>query len=570
MSARTYRIAHGLARRGHDVHVVTNAREVESGYRVHMREADWDRCQAVYPTGGRVVVHWTSLRSEHAHVPMDPAFVTRLASTAVDVVREIRAECIFSFYLEPYGVAGHLAASITGTPHLVKLAGSDRGRLWLQPDMRPVYDAVIGQAAAVFTSGPLARRLQAAGVAPERLQPIWPVMVETEEFTPEGETLDDAALAALPPDPRIGIYGKLHRSKGVGTLLRALRELKDRGIAAVLLVMCGGQSENTRQFDAQVEALGLSDSVLRLPLLPPWRVPSFLRGCAIVCSLEQDFPIRGHAPAIFSEGMAVGRCVVASTEVALKQPSAERLIDGYNCFLLRDAQDPRAVAAALEQALRGDRAAIGRRARRFAEAAYNASDVLDDVECGLRRAVEGKGDEPEEDAEQRTRSTITRLVRSVLDPKDGAGAAVGASPDWFADRLRAAPPQPAARDALRFGAQLSASLTRERRLALCFRSHGELMTSVPAVSSAVSVEEYAHDFRQWLGNREAALPAPGDCAVVAIPGIPPRLVFVDQELSTVLRSCDGRRTMAEIAREVAPDTVLRLFEEGLLELRRGD
>ncbi len=37
---RTYWSAHGLAARGHEVHVVTNAKEVEPSFRMHMRPED--------------------------------------------------------------------------------------------------------------------------------------------------------------------------------------------------------------------------------------------------------------------------------------------------------------------------------------------------------------------------------------------------------------------------------------------------------------------------------------------------------------------------------------------------
>lgn len=579
VSARTHRIAHGLARRGHEVHVVTNAREVESAYRVHMREEDWDRCHADYANGGTVVVHWTALGTEHAHVPMDPAFVTRLASTAITVAREIGADCIFSFYLEPYAVAGHLASMTTGIPHLVKMAGSDRGRLWLQPDMRPVYDAVLQSAAAVFSSGPLGPRLEACGVRPARLQPIPPVMMPTEEFTPDGEAFNDSDFVELagrsaPPGARIGIYGKLHKSKGTLVLLRAVRELRDRGQEIGVVMMCGGEWESHQRLDAEIESLGLIEAVLRLPFVPPWRVPAFLRSCDLVCSLEQDFPVRGHAPAVFAEGMATGRRVIGSTEVALKQPHAARLVDGYNCFLLRDAQDSHAVANAIERALRGDGEAVGRRARQFAEIAYTADGVLDAVESGLRRAT-GQADEIAEsdDDPAHTRRMMQRLVRGVLLAETVATSVGVGAPNWFENRLRTQPPaDAAAQDALRFGAQLSDSLSRDRTLSLCFRSapdDGELLSRVPAVCAEVTIEHYRHDFASWLDDGDNPLPPPGDCTIATIPGMPPRLVFIDPALSALLQACDGHKTVAEIATEIqdAAETVRRLFEDGLLELR---
>ena len=48
VSARTYWGAHDLAARGHEVHVVTNAKEVRPPFRMHMRRQDWKRCEATY------------------------------------------------------------------------------------------------------------------------------------------------------------------------------------------------------------------------------------------------------------------------------------------------------------------------------------------------------------------------------------------------------------------------------------------------------------------------------------------------------------------------------------------
>ncbi len=46
VSMRTYWTAHALAARGHDVHVVTNAKEARPPFRMHMRQEDWQRCEA--------------------------------------------------------------------------------------------------------------------------------------------------------------------------------------------------------------------------------------------------------------------------------------------------------------------------------------------------------------------------------------------------------------------------------------------------------------------------------------------------------------------------------------------
>jgi hypothetical protein len=48
VSMRTYWTAHALAMHGHEVHVVTNAKEVRAPFRMHMRPEDWTRCEATY------------------------------------------------------------------------------------------------------------------------------------------------------------------------------------------------------------------------------------------------------------------------------------------------------------------------------------------------------------------------------------------------------------------------------------------------------------------------------------------------------------------------------------------
>jgi hypothetical protein len=149
---RTYWTAHGLAQLGHDVEVVTNALEAEPPFRLHMRDADWERCAQDYGAG-RVRVHWTDPvdRAQH-YLPMANPFVSKLAGIAARLHAERPFDVIFSHYLEPYGVAGYLAAQMTGAPHVMRMAGSDSGRLWQHHQLEPLYDHVLRSAAAVIAT----------------------------------------------------------------------------------------------------------------------------------------------------------------------------------------------------------------------------------------------------------------------------------------------------------------------------------------------------------------------------------------------------------------------------------
>ena len=132
VSTRTYRYAHGLARRGHQVHVVTNADEVGPPFRVHMRDEDWARCEGDYGEGS-VTVHWTNPADrQQFHIPMGTPFVSKLSSLAATVATDVAADVIFSYYVEPYAVAGHLAAEMCGLPHIVA-DGRERCRAAVGP-----------------------------------------------------------------------------------------------------------------------------------------------------------------------------------------------------------------------------------------------------------------------------------------------------------------------------------------------------------------------------------------------------------------------------------------------------
>src|SRR5262245_52082497 len=143
VSSRTYWEAHSLAESGHEVQVVTNATEVEATYRMFMTPEDWARCEGTYPGGGCVRVHRTDPGDgKQQHIPSHNPFVTKLASQAAIVVQRSNLDVIYSFYMEPYGVAAHLASKMADRPHVVRMAGSDSGRLWNQRQFTPLYDYI--------------------------------------------------------------------------------------------------------------------------------------------------------------------------------------------------------------------------------------------------------------------------------------------------------------------------------------------------------------------------------------------------------------------------------------------
>ena len=381
---RTYWHAHGLAALGHEVHVVTNAKEAVSPFRMYMRPEDWARCQASYGAGS-VTVHWTdSVDRSQSYIPMASPFVTKLAGTAAGVHAKAAFDVVYSHYLEPYGIAGHLAAEIISVPHVTRMAGSDAGRLWLHPQFEALYDHVLKSAEAVVAVGTVAERAIARGVAADRITPGGYFSLPEQLFTPLGPRLDLNALrndvardpgfrellwGGFGPDrPHFGIYGKLGERKGSFALLGAIHRLRRSGRDVGLVVLAQGDPKVQERFRKEASELGLADRILQLPFIPHWRVPEFLRGCLAVCCLEQDFPIGIHSPIIPREVLMAGTCLVGSTEVIRKLPSYDRLPHGYGCIAIEDVDDIEVLSERLA-AIADDphtAAAIGRRGHRFA------------------------------------------------------------------------------------------------------------------------------------------------------------------------------------------------------------
>src|SRR5437868_15410953 len=95
--------------------------------------------------------------------------MTKLATLAALAHSKRPFDVIYSHNLEPYGIAGHLAAQMTGVPHVVRMAGSDAGRLWRHPQFELLYDHVLRSAEVVVAAGVVAKRAVERGVAADRI-----------------------------------------------------------------------------------------------------------------------------------------------------------------------------------------------------------------------------------------------------------------------------------------------------------------------------------------------------------------------------------------------------------------
>jgi glycosyltransferase involved in cell wall biosynthesis len=602
VSTRTYWTAHDLAMRGHEVHVVTNASEAEPPFRMLMRPADWARCGRAYDRGS-VTVHWTDPadRSQY-HIPMANPFASKLAGIALRLHAKRRFDVIYSHYLEPYGVAAHLVAQSIGIPHVARMAGSDAGRLWHHPQLEPLYDQVLRAAAAVVTGGAAGRRALERGVDPARLAIGGGFTVPERLFVPTGPVLDIARVRtearcdpALRPlvwgsfrgtRPYFGVYGKLGETKGSFALLQALHRLKRRGLDVGLVALAHGGSEVEERFRARVRRLGLADRVLQLPFLPHWRVPEFLRGCAAVCCLEQDFPISFHDPIIAREVLLCGARLIGSAEIIRKIPRYERLPSRYGCVALADVNDVRALSGTLAAVIAdpGPGADMGARGRAFAcslQADIPFPEALDRILLAAAkhrpvpadlRAAERANSTPRGD-DRFPIAALAKVAGKAGRRRKGAVLAAAIQTERAIAR---------AEDTSSNGrTRLSDPLfrVRARRWAV---ADADLMRLVPIRDRDSRLLEFAHDVSELRGvTRLADLPprlAPGPSYVVAFQRRPDAVrepLLVDGFTAEFLKRCEGARSIEEILRDLdgrrtrtraRSEWIGTLLRHGLIEL----
>ena len=360
-----YWLAYGLAERGHQVYVVTNADEVEDEYRIHLSEGDDPWMEPTFPSGGFVkVIHSERFSpAKMDHIPKSNIYVTKLASQATQVVREYDCDLIFSFYYEPYGVAGHLASLWTGRPLALKHAGSDLERMLKNPTMATTYKEVLKATDGVLTRPNLAIRFMGMGVRPENIFAASGGGLRTDIFNKEADPLDLEALVhdqswnALgdqappfdPSMPTVGIFGKVGVFKGSYDLVMALSQLQEQGLAVNLVALCGGRrAANFKEF---LKDKAIAPFTRLVPFIPNWKIPGFIRACTAVCFLERDFPIKIHTPQVATEVLACGGCLILSKEIAQKQRFKDQIEDRKNLVLVEDPKDTDSLAAAIQFAV---------------------------------------------------------------------------------------------------------------------------------------------------------------------------------------------------------------------------
>jgi hypothetical protein len=264
----------------------------------------------------------------------------RLVAAALAVSEDQTPDIVETNYLAPYGLAAFAVSSLLGCPLLVRHAGSDVAKLLTWEPVRMALEGVLARARLVITNEDASVNVRSRASK----------LVVLPRYAP------DPTFAEARGTPRGGtvllLAGKLNyhwRLKALDTLLAALQ------LRPAWTVLAVADGTGRQAFEAAITEYGLSGRVTLRPFVPPNQMPELLRSVSAVWAVERPGSFSDFSNSVW-EALACQRPCLVSAAV-LQRPDA-RLIRSSPFLVTVDAEDPKSVATALDDAVTGTTFAV--------------------------------------------------------------------------------------------------------------------------------------------------------------------------------------------------------------------
>jgi len=352
VSSKVYWLSRALGQQGHEVHIVTNALEVEDEYREVLDPQDPNYSPE------NVYVHNTdpspTIKANPSHIPFSKMYCENLASLAIEVIEENNIQVIDSGYLIPYCVSGYLAKSFTDIPQIIRHAGSDLQRLYPSPFLKSLLKKIIKNADGIITNQSTANFFVEISVSPSKIFLTQPLQVDTNAFNPdvspfnlEPYITNQKYFSDIPIIAYVGKITHHFETKGLPELIAACKAINEE-----FLLLFVSNGKKIGEFKTIVQNANLARKTCYLPFLPPWKIPALLKACTCIVALEnkRSPTLSYHVPTVPAEAMATGKCVLMSEELHEKEPY-KKLVNGKEVLVV-NASDIKKIKAALEKIIK--------------------------------------------------------------------------------------------------------------------------------------------------------------------------------------------------------------------------
>jgi len=370
VSTRIYWLAKALGERGHEVHIVTNALEVEEEYRERLETNDKQY------TPENVTVHSISPDNNPWHIPFSRAYAERIANLSIEVIEKYNIQVIDSYYMLPYGVSGFIAKNITRKPQILRHAGSDIGKFFASSSYQTLFKSIFHRVDKIITIPSIKEMFLSLGVSESKIAFDEKISIDTKAFNPEVSPfpLSDYIGKKTPKCPIITYIGKINyywKNKGLYEFIEAVKGIKNNFL---LLFVANGKGLS--EFQNLIQEKNLEKRSIFLGFVPPWKIPSIIKLSTCVVLPEREFPIQYHTPILPREVMAVGKCLIFSEELYSKRCYGN-LIDGEEVLII-NPKNVKQFRAVIEDIIRyPDKALkIGRNAYNFSRKIENFDEYI--------------------------------------------------------------------------------------------------------------------------------------------------------------------------------------------------
>lgn len=353
-------IAHGVAARGHEVHMVLpwhpKLRRSEREGRVHFHPFHY----APHPSMN-IFGYAEALRADvNLRWKAFAAAPLALAAgwwTARRVAARVGATIMHGHWVIPGGAIG--ATATRGLPLVISLHGSDV----YVAERHAIAGRVAGHAFAragwvTACSADLRSRALRLG-ADEQRSDVVPYGVDADRFRPDAAVRAEvrASLGIGETTPMVFAAGRFVRKKGFEYLIDAIAKLP----APVVLVM-GGDGDLRGEFETRARDAGIADRVKFVGLLSQDEVARYFAAADVIAapSVRDDSGNVDGLPNVVLEALASATPLVATPAGGIASA-----VDHDRTGLLVPERDPEALAAAIASLLESPsrRRALGDAAR---------------------------------------------------------------------------------------------------------------------------------------------------------------------------------------------------------------
>lgn len=301
-TSRTHELLCALKEGGADLRVVTR-----TGY-------PWDRRDSLCEPEAECT--WRDgICYAHTRAPRNNRFTAIYAAQAAAVLeRHARREgvaCIHAASNHVNALPALLAARRLGIPFQYEMRGLwELTRIARQPDFAQSHNFKLGLALEGFVAAHADRIFVISARLGRYVREHWGVPEDRLRLLPNCVDAGRLCPANLPEQPlTIGYAGSLINYEGLDTLLHALRQLRQSGMAARLEI--AGHGEAREALERLTTELELTDAVRFCGRLSPEEARTHISRCTLVCIPRRPFAVCEIVPPLkLTEALALEKPVV--------------------------------------------------------------------------------------------------------------------------------------------------------------------------------------------------------------------------------------------------------------------